>query len=213
MAIIITFSGLVGTGKSVCARFVSSELHRRGVPVYYLRYRFISLKSFFAPPKQITRFEFRETPAKPPPKTADRFAKFSLHSPARLLLTAPWYLLRAYLFLILVNVRYPKAVVVVDRYVYDHLVHYRLTEERFAWIFRWLGKFLPKPHLPFVLFADLPAVKQARPAYSTEYIELNLENYRKLPILFPEVIWIDPQSIREKANLVLSKVEDYLGKN
>ncbi len=210
MAIIITFSGLVGTGKSVCARYVSSELYQRGLPVYYLRYRFISLKSFFAPKKQVKSFQFKEKPVKSPREVEARFEHFTLHSPWRLLATAPWYLLRAYLFFILINVRYPNDVVIADRYVYDHLAHYQLTDETAGWIYRIFDKLLPKPQLPFVLFAGFDAVKQARPGYSDGYIQLNLENYRKLPILFPYTIFVDAEPVRAKAEAVLAEVTEKL---
>ena len=210
MAIIITFSGLVGTGKSVCARYLSSELYQRGLPVYYLRYRFISLKSFFTPKKQVKSFQFKEKPAKSPGETGMRFEKFTLHSPLRLLFTAPWYLLRAYLFFILINVRYPNDVVITDRYVYDHLAHYRLTDGQTAWIYRLFGKLLPKPQFPFVLYAGFEAVKQARPGYSDGYIQLNLENYRKLSILFPNTIFVDAEPVRAKAEAVLAEVNKKL---
>ncbi|MCB9089422.1 MAG: hypothetical protein H6628_14050 [Calditrichae bacterium] len=81
MAVVITFSGLVGTGKSVCARYVASNLFREGLPVYYLRFRLISLKSFFEKKRQVTKFNFKENMPEPVQgNLIKRFENFRLKS-------------------------------------------------------------------------------------------------------------------------------------
>lgn len=213
MAVVITFSGLVGTGKSVCARYVASNLFQEGLPVYYLRFRLISLKSFFEKKRQVTKFNFKENMPEPVQgNLIKRFENFRLKSNFSFLLFMFFYLWKAYLFYLLVNLRYRNDIVIADRYIYDHLVHYRVSERRQWFIYRLFLKLLPKPNIPFILAADVASILKARPNYDREYIQVNLENYRQLKELCPDTVFLDSGEIREKIDLAFNNVHTYLNR-
>jgi thymidylate kinase len=210
MAVIITFSGLVGSGKSVCAKYVASELSRRGLPVYYIRFRQLSVKSFFTKKEQIRHFRFKKNITPPGENGKPRFENFRLRSSSSFLLAMGYFLWKAYLFRLLVAIRYTRDIVIADRYIYDHLAHFRLDQKNRWFIYRFFQKLLPQPHLPFILYSDFDTVKQARPDYWPEYLRRNLENYRYLKELFPQTIFVEANQIKEKAYSVFSTVENFL---
>lgn len=213
MAVVITFSGLVGTGKSVCARYVASHLFQEGLSVYYLRFRLISLKSFFEKKRQVTKFNFKENMPEPVQgNLIKRFENFRLKSNFAFLLFMFFYLWKAYLFYLLVNLRYRNDIVIADRYIYDHLVHYRVSERSQWFIYRLFLKLLPKPNIPFILAADAESILKARPNYDREYIHVNLENYRQLKELCPDTVFLDSGEIREKIDLAFNNVHTYLNR-
>ena len=214
MATVISFSGLVGTGKSVCARYVGSNLFNQGQPVYYLRFRQVSVKSFFEKKRQITKFKLKKDFPKPTANGAvKRFENFRLRSNIFFVFFLFFYLLKAYLFHLLIRARYANDIVVVDRYIYDHLVHYQLERRNFWGIYRFFFRLLPQPDLPFVLYADFRTVIEARPSYDADYIHRNLDNYRLLTEINPDTILIDSNEIEEKMLLAFSNVNAYLSKH
>lgn len=211
MAVVITFSGLVGTGKSACARYVSSSLFQQGLPVYYLRFRYITLKSFFEKKRQITKFTFKNKVEKPPQENLIlRFENFRLKSNFSFTLFMFYYLWKAYLFYFLIKMRYGKDIIIADRYIYDHLVHYRVNERKQWFIYRLFLKLLPKPDIPFILYSDFDTIMKARPMYDKKYINVNLENYRHLKELCPNTIFLESDQIKEKLDQAVSNVQNYL---
>lgn len=209
MAVVITFSGMVGSGKSVCAKYVGGNLMEQGLPVYYLRFRFLSLKSFFEKKTGFSKFVFKE---KTIPERSLRFKNFRLRSNLRFLGAMLYYAWRGYLFSLLIKVRYSNDLVVVDRYIYDYLVQYRLEERRYRPLFRRFLKLLPRPDLAFVLLADFETVQRTRPFYAPEYIQLNLANYRRLREICPEIVFIEKNSVAEKIETAYARVEAFLNR-
>lgn len=209
MAVVITFSGMVGSGKSVCSKYVGGNLAERGLPVYYLRFRFVSLKSFFEKKTGFSKFVFKE---KTIPERSLRFKNFKLRSNLSFLGAMAYYAWRSGLFSLLIKVRYSNDIVLVDRYIYDYLVQYRLEERRYWPLFRRFLKLLPRPDLAIVLLADFETVQRTRPFYAPEYIQLNLANYRLLKEICPEVVVIEDNSVREKIEAAYARVESYLNR-
>lgn len=211
MAVVITYSGMVGSGKSVCSRYVGSELAEAGLPVYYLRFRFISLKSFFEKKQGFKKFSYKEDKQQPDPESKKvRFRNFKLKSNLFFVASIPYYFWKACLFFFLIKVRYPKDIVITDRYIYDHLVHYRLRQRGYWFLYRAFLKMLPEPDLAFVLTADFETIRRARPSYATEYVQLNLANYNYIGELYPEAILVRENQVKEKIESVLNIVQAYL---
>lgn len=205
MATVITFSGMVGSGKSVCSRCLGSSLSEEGLPVYYLRFRFVSLKSFFEKKRGFKKFVFKEDNQPPEaPGKEIRFRNFKLKSNLRFAAGMPYYAWKACLFFLLVKVRYPKDIVIADRYIYDHLVHYRLGQRKYRAMYRAFLKMLPQPDLAFVLASDFGTIMQARPMYAAEYVQLNLANYKYLKELHPGVVLVQENEVKEKIESVLN---------
>ena len=213
MAVVITYSGMVGSGKSVCSRYVGSELTEAGLPVYYLRFRFISLKSFFEKKQGFKKFTYKEDKQQPDPESKKvRFQNFKLKSNLFFAASMAYYFWKAYLFFFLIKVRYPKDIVITDRYIYDHLVHYRLEQRGYRFLYRVFLKMLPEPDLAFVLTSDFETIRRARPSYATEYVQLNLANYNFIEELYPGAILVRENQVKEKIESVLNIVKAYLHK-
>jgi thymidylate kinase len=211
MAVVITYSGMVGSGKSVCSRYVGSELTEAGLSVHYLRFRFISLKSFFEKKQGFKKFTYKEDKQQPDPGNKKvRFQNFKLKSNLFFIASIPYYFWKACLFFFLIKVRYPKDIVIADRYIYDHLVHYRLEQRGYGSLYRAFLKMLPKPDLSFVLTADFDTIRQARPSYAIEYVRVNLANYNYIGELYPGVILVRENQVKEKIDSVLTIVQRYL---
>jgi thymidylate kinase len=183
---------------------VGSELSEAGFPVYYLRFRFLSLKSFVEKKQEFKKFVYKEEKQSPNRAAKEnRFENFKLKSNFLFTLLAPYYLWKAYLFFLLIKVRYSKDIVIADRYIYDHLVHYRLGQRNYWPLYRAFSKFLPQPHLTFVLMSDFETVQKARPGYASRYIQLNLKNYNYIKQLFPDTVQIEESDVKTKMNSVL----------
>lgn len=211
MAVVITYSGMVGSGKSVCSRYVGSELTEAGLPVYYLRFRFISLKSFFEKKQGFKKFTYKENKQQPDPENKKiRFRNFKLKSNLFFVATVPYYFWKACLFFFLIKVRYPKDIVITDRYIYDHLVHFRLGQRGYWFLYRVFLKMLPEPDLAFVLTSDFDTIQRARPSYATDYVRLNLANYNYIEQLYPGAIMVRKNQVKEKIESVLKIVQKYL---
>ena len=121
-----------------------------------------------------------------------------------------YFLWKSYLFFLFLKIRYTNDIIVTDRYIYDHLVHFQLANKKRAAIFRIFQKLLPTPNISFILYSDFESTKTARPNYWPEYLKINLANYRLLKELFPQSIFIEANQIESKARSVFSIVENYL---
>lgn len=208
MATVITFSGPVGTGKSICSRYVGSELTEAGLPVYYLRFRFLSLKSFFEKKRGFKKFIYKEEKIFYPGKAkTNRFENFKLKSNILFVLLMPYYLWKAYLFFLLIKVRYSKDIVISDRYIYDHLVYYRLGQRNYWPIYRVFIKMLPKPTLVFILMSDFDTVHKTRPGYASRYIQLNLKNYSYIKEIYAGMNFVEENERDAKLSTVIEIIK------
>jgi thymidylate kinase len=185
---LITFSGIVGSGKSRGARQVLELLTSWGYMPYYPRFRFLrwwhlllspvrqpwqkpQARSYAAPPYVAVNSQL-------PPRARSISKRLSL-------LRFLGYWLRIMRFRLVMAVHFRNRLVVLNRYFYDNLVHLNISTARERKYLGWLFAAIPKPDLAFLMVVHPQTAVQRRPAYDGEDLHqltaryANLQKYQK----------------------------------
>ncbi|GAB4334203.1 MAG: dTMP kinase [Calditrichia bacterium] len=210
MTVVITFSGMAGTGKSNCSRYIAKTLNEKGLPVYNVRFRQLRIKTLFEPDLRVTDFWFekvepitlREVPLTHPVDHLEPIWKLPLKF--------PYYLYKSFLFKLLLFRRHRNHIVICDRYLYDSLVHFKLTDKKWRWVFRLFLKVLPRPDLPIALTAPVKTIRHARPMFGVPYIESKLNNYKALAEIDPDIRIVGGENIHEILDNAEKTVNEFL---
>ena len=178
MAKLITFSGTVGTGKTYSAKWARDVLIDAGYRAYYLRYRLLSARLFFKE-KKAEKTHHRAFKVKR--KKIGARPRYKEYRPRRLFpVHYLYYLLHALRLRVLLLLKYPKDVVIMDRYVYDSLTRYPLKRKRVMGRAVKIAKLFPKPDCSFILDAETKTLLERGKFHSEHYLDHVLENYRIL---------------------------------
>jgi len=190
---LITFSGIVGSGKSTNAKQAHRFLQEAGYAAVYLRFRFLKAR-------RILRALFAKKPpaVSPLPKKAkpQRHAT-ALRRQALLKLTLTrtvGYLWRIILFRIFAAIRLRRKIIIVDRFYYDSLVHYSLTGRRERFFLRLIKAALPIPQLALMLIARPQTILRRRPNYDGAYVQQLHRHYQQMAQEFPHLIVLQTDS-------------------
>lgn len=182
--VLVTVSGMVGSGKSTAVRHILEVLRQEGIAAADWRFQRLPCIN----PRAIGRNAARKEAADGPDRTI-RGQGYR----ARILTssTALGYLARALAFR--VYRRWPPTApwAVSNRYFYDSLAHFDLSEGWGQFYARILRKLVPKPDLAFLMVAPAETLASRRPQYSAEYIIRLEAAYRVLHELFPELIVVN----------------------
>jgi thymidylate kinase len=192
---LITFSGIVGSGKSTNAKQAHRFLQEAGYPAVYLRFRFLKAQRI------LRALLENEQHAAPPAreKAKSQRAAPSLRRQAIIKLTLArtlGYLWRISMFRIFAAIRLRRKIIILDRFYYDSLVHYSLTgrRERF---YLWLLKIaLPVPTLALMLTARPQTILRRRPNYEGAYVRKLYRNYQQMAREFPHLIVLQTDSFK-----------------
>lgn len=192
---LITFSGIVGSGKSTNAKQTHRFLQEAGYPAVYLRFRFLKarriLRALLGKKHQVLSPMAKKT--KPPRHTT----KLRHQAILKLTLTRTVvYLWRIMLFRIFAAIRLRRKIIIVDRFYYDSLVHYSLT----GWFERlYLGLIkatLPRPQLALMLIAPPRTILHRRPNYDGAYVQQLHHNYLRLTQTFPYLVVLQTDNFK-----------------
>ena len=192
---LITFSGIVGSGKSTNAKQAHRFLQEAGYPAVYLRFRFLKsrriLRALFTK-EQNTAPSVSEK-AKPNraagPRRRQAITKLTL---ARTL----GYLWRISIFRIFAAIRLRRKIIVIDRFYYDSLVHYYLTGRRERFYLWLMKKALPVPKLALLLIAHPKTILRRRPNYDRTYVRQLYRNYQQIAREFPHLLVLPTDSFK-----------------
>jgi hypothetical protein len=77
--------------------------------------------------------------------------------------------------------------VILDRYFYDVLTHYRIDGIVARVCFLFLHGVIPRPSVAILLQASAETLAERRPEYAAEYLSAAFEAYRALLSDFPEL--------------------------
>lgn len=180
---LITFSGMVGSGKSTAARHVAGLFASGGVPSRYLRFRSLAVLPFTSPSDASgARRPAAAAPASP------RASGFRLRRLTAA--TTCGYLVRIVAFRVLGPSRTSSEWTVLDRYFYDSFVHYELGTWRERLYAAVLRRVMPVPDIAVLLVASSETIAERRPDYAREYISLATRGYARLRTMFPELVEI-----------------------
>ena len=175
---LITLSGMVGSGKSTTAALIMTHLAEAGLNPRYLRFRYIGL---FGTGKRRPR---------------DAGPRGQGFSPRRLKAGLTLGYVARILAFRVSRLGTRSQFDIFDRYFYDNLVHYGLKSRRERLYALLLKRLIPRPDLAIVLVASEQTISMRRQNYAHEYVEAVARRYTELPKLFPDLIPIctDPGS-------------------
>jgi thymidylate kinase len=203
---LITFSGIVGSGKSTNAKHVFKFLQEQGYPAVYIRFRFLTWRKFFRPLP--TRRKHRHAHKKNAPKAHDKL-RCQPTVPLRLVRFLG-YLWRTLVFRAFVRMRLRKKIAIMDRFYYDSFTHYKLAsraERLYLWI---LKKAMPAPDLALMFIAEPKVILRRRPHYDGEYIHRLHRNYSQIAREFPHLIVIKTDSFNNVTATITQHVRQAL---
>lgn len=179
---LITISGMVGSGKSTTAAGVVDLLAKEGFQPRHLRFRYLRLFGF----RRIA--QRRRTPeAGDDGEVQQRGAGFALRRLTAVLTAGYAVRIIAFWFS---GVGGKSRCDVLDRYFYDSFVHYQLTSFRERLYMRALRRLIPTPDLSILLVASDSTILMRRRNYSAEYLGIMGRRYLELPTVFPHLICI-----------------------
>lgn len=191
---LITFSGIVGGGKSTNAKQAHHLLQESGYRVVYLRFRFLTWRNFFRPLPE----RKRPVLASPSPEKKKNSQPLRRRPMVKLNFARTLgYFWRITIFRVFMAVRLRGKIVVVDRFYYDNFVHYALKGKRERFYFLLLKKILPVPSLALVLIARPQTILRRRPHYDGDYVQQLYHHYTRLAQDFPNLIMLRTDCLKD----------------
>ncbi len=185
---LVTFSGMVGSGKTTNAKKTLRWLCAQGYEPYYLRFRFINWRSVWRTPAT-SPWRERESPnsaRKSQPAASGEARPAETHKPLTFALVVG-YLLRIVQFRLFMWRHHRSHLIVLNRYFYDSFMHYRCDSPREQKYLRWLMRAVPQPDLSILLVVRPETAQRRRPAYAFEALRQLSENTTQLQNLAPHI--------------------------
>ena len=180
---LITISGLVGTGKSTIAHRVVQILGSSGMKPRYVRFRSVTLFDREWPPASgSANSESEEGTA-----VGVRGRDFRPRNLTAVLTLG--YAVRILAFR-LSGIGSASRCDVVDRYFYDNLMQYELNSRRARMYAGLLRRLMPTPDLALLLVASDDTISSRRPEYAREYVAAAGQRYEMLTGMFPNLVRI-----------------------
>jgi thymidylate kinase len=180
---LITFSGLVGSGKSTGAKQVLRCLGDWGYTPYYVRFRLIRWYHLLIPP---VRNPWQAAQASSHAEQQDvsgynELQKRAGNTGKRLSFCrfiGYWLLIMRFRLFLAVHFR--NRVLVLNRYFYDCFARFKVADTRERRYLSWLFAALPKPDLAFLMVISPETSWRRRPAYDYDELRQLAENYENL---------------------------------
>jgi thymidylate kinase len=181
---LVTFSGIVGSGKTTAARGAARALSAAGVPAEYRRFRRLPCFTALDPSHWIARIRGAAPSGDPGGEGEDesrgrtrggnRTRRLPLTLRATLGYAARALAFRAYVM------TSTGPCIVLDRYFYDSLAHYRLTGRRERLYVALLDRLIPVPDAAILLVPSPALVAARRPTYTAAYISRVIDGFDAL---------------------------------
>ena len=101
-------------------------------------------------------------------------------------------------------------VIILDRYIYDELSNFKLSNPVSRAFIRFVRRFVPQPDIAYLLDADPVAAYARKPEYPPEFMEKSRQAYFKLAKVLGTMTLIPAGTLRETCNAVLRVAETKL---
>ena len=198
--LLVTVSGMVGSGKTTAAQQVMSVFHRHGVEATYWRFQRLPCVSL--------RLRRAQEPgqASSTPRTRPQ-----VYRQQPLTLTrALGYTARIIAFEVYRRLPGAPRVAVTNRYFYDNLVHYSQDSKTSRLYGRILARMIPKPALGLLLVASPTTLAERRPGYSLDYIREADAAYRRFSARVPGLLVISSEPGEQTLERVETAVQQQI---
>ena len=197
-AIVVSFSGIDGAGKSTQISMLETCLYEAGLRsllltfwddvVAFSRFREFCSHVFFRGDKGVGS----------PDRPIERKDKNVQSWPAMLIRLFFYLFDAAHLNIVMKKAkRNDVDVVIFDRYLYDELANLPLDRAFIAFYARFLLKLVPRPDIAYLIDADPAIARQRKPEYPYEFLERNRASYLTMNKIAKEMTIIAPSSIIE----------------
>lgn len=203
--LLISFSGLDGSGKSTQIENLTRHMHALGLKTVHLafwddvvvgtKYREGFVHKVYGSEKGIG------APGKPVNRRDKNVRKWYL-SMARHGL----YLLDAiHLCEVVARARRGRPdVIVMDRYIYDQLANLPLDNPLSRNFVKFVHAFVPRPDVAYLLDADVEAARARKPEYPVEFMHKSRAAYMKLAAMLKTLAIIPPLGLDEAKAAVVN---------
>lgn len=202
--LLISFSGLDGSGKSTQIENLRRALERLGyrtlTPAFWddvvvgTRWRegfvhkvYGSEKGVGAPDKPVER---RDKNVRKPYLTLARHVLYLLDA-----VHLAWVVARHHA---------SGDAVIFDRYIYDELANLPLKNQFTRWFVRLVAAIVPRPDVAYVLDADVEAARARKPEYPVEFMRECRASYLELARQLGSLTLIPPLSIEEARKQIMA---------
>ncbi len=210
---LITFSGIVGGGKSTNAKRTYHALKKEGHDALYLRFRFISWKRILRnQPVEKKEDAIKKTAEKKTQAKPDQALRTGSQ---RTLGLAPFlgYFWRMLNFRLFLKFRLKNRIGVCDRYFFDNFVHYHLTRKSERFYLAILKAVMPRPDVCFMFTASREVIVERRQHYDPKYLRRLWEQYESTLKEFPRLVRVNSDSFDHIDGLIAEKLSAVLCDN
>jgi thymidylate kinase len=203
-SLLISFSGLDGSGKSTQIANLREFLHSQGLTTDLLafwddvvvlsRFREGFVHKVYGSEKGIG------APDRPVNRRDKNVRRWYLS-----ILRHGLYLLDAlHLVKVIAQARRSRAeVIIMDRYIYDELANLPLSNWLTKLLIRVVAGFVPRPDVAYLLDADPEAARARKPEYPVEFLHLCRSSYLQLAGMLGRMTVIPPLPLEEAKQQVL----------
>ena len=190
--VLITVSGMVGSGKTTVVREIVSFAGVRGLVPHAHRFQSLPCISL----RVRRRADEGTGPSAEPRKKAGASTRWAGYTRKRLGITAvAVFAVRILAFRVYRRMVWKQTEWnVLNRYFYDSLSHYRPSSSIERLYYRIIVALIPRPDLAILVIANRDTIAARRPAYAKAYIELVGESYRHLASQVQDLIELSTEA-------------------
>lgn len=209
--VIVSFSGIDGSGKSTQIESLCKRLEEAGLQVRLITFwdEVATLKKIReGAGNKVFRGDEGVGTVEKPINRRDKNIRTPLMTVVRLLL----YLLDAVSLRKVTKAALKSRadVVIFDRYLYDEFANLNLQNRAFRRYARWTMKLVPKSNVSFVLDGDPIEARARKPEYPLDFLQFNRVSFLTLGKIFSGIIVIPPMPIDDvKAEIDKNLAESF----
>ena len=207
---LITVSGMVGSGKTTIVREIVTFAAAHGIAARAHRFQSLPCISFRLRPSQRARNAESQDATKAPAPASPRWSGYT-----RKRLTAAAvvvFIVRIVAFRVYRRTLWRAAEWhVLNRYFYDSLCHYQPRSSVERLYYAIVTASIPRPDVAILVTAGLDTIHARRPEYAREYVELVGESYARVAADIPGLIALSTEPGEPTVERLIALVQARLG--